>query len=103
MSRSFFFFFFPNIPPKYFELSYPDFLQLEEQIQISIQNSCDYAGNVIANADQEIRRTRSILAAIDDLENELTKIAHIRDIVKSFRARIESYDNRLNHAMRRRM
>ncbi|BDD61536.1 hypothetical protein MPDQ_001557 [Monascus purpureus] len=75
---------------------------LEEQIQLSIQNSCDHAGNVIASADVEIARTRSILAAIDDLETELAKITHIRDIVKSFRARIETYDHRLDQSIRRR-
>lgn len=77
-------------------------IQLEDQMQASIQNSRDRAGNVIRNADAEIARTRAILAAIDDLENELAKISHIRDIVKSFRARIESYDHRLDQAARRR-
>jgi hypothetical protein len=77
-------------------------VQLEDQMEASIQNSRDRAGNVIRNADAEIARTRAILAAIDDLENELAKIGHIRDIVKSFRARIESYDHRLDQAARRR-
>lgn len=69
---------------------------------MSIQNSRDRAGNVIRNADAEIARTRAMLASIDDLENELDKIGHIREIVKSFRARIESYDHRLDQAARRR-
>lgn len=76
--------------------------QLEEQMQLSIQNSCDRAGNVIRDADAEIARTRSILASIDELENELTKIKHIRDIVKTFRARIEGLDHRLDQAARHR-
>lgn len=76
--------------------------QLEEQMQLSIQNSYDRAGNVIHNADVEIARTRSILASIDELETEMAKIAHIRDIVKSFRGRIENYDSRLDQAARRR-
>jgi hypothetical protein len=71
-------------------------------MQESIQNTYDRAGNVIRNADAEIARTRSILASIDDLENELAKISHIRDIVKTFRARIEGYDHRLDHSSRRR-
>ncbi|KAL1992841.1 hypothetical protein VTN49DRAFT_3597 [Thermomyces lanuginosus] len=75
---------------------------LEEQMQLSIQNSCDRAGNVIRDADAEIARTRSILASIDELENELTKIKHIRDIVKTFRARIEGLDHRLDQAARHR-
>ncbi|GKZ19294.1 hypothetical protein AbraIFM66951_005523 [Aspergillus brasiliensis] len=75
---------------------------LEEQMQISIQSSYDRAGNVIRNADAEIARTRSILASIDDLENELAKIGHIREIVKAYRGRIEGLDQRLDQAARRR-
>ncbi|KAJ5825302.1 hypothetical protein N7474_002440 [Penicillium riverlandense] len=75
---------------------------LEEQMQLSIQNTYDRAGNMIRNADAEIARTRSILASIDELDNELAKISHIRDIVKGFRGRIESLDHRLDHTSRRR-
>ncbi|KAI9933865.1 hypothetical protein ASPWEDRAFT_48521 [Aspergillus wentii DTO 134E9] len=75
---------------------------LEEQMNISIQNTYDRAGNVVHNADVEIARTRSILASVDDLENELAKIAHIREIVKQYRGRIESLDQRLDQAARRR-
>ncbi|KAJ5612199.1 hypothetical protein N7510_005393 [Penicillium lagena] len=75
---------------------------LEDQMQLSIQNTYDRAGNVIRNADAEIARTRSILASIDELDNELAKISHIRDIVKGFRGRIESLDHRLDHTSRRR-
>ncbi|KAJ9200915.1 hypothetical protein DTO166G4_7606 [Paecilomyces variotii] len=74
---------------------------LEQQMQLSIQNSYDRAGNVIRDADAEIARTRSILASMDELENELAKIGHIREIVKSFRARIESLDHRLDQSARR--
>ncbi|PTU18884.1 hypothetical protein P175DRAFT_0402806, partial [Aspergillus ochraceoroseus IBT 24754] len=75
---------------------------LEDQMQLSIQNTYDRAGNVIHNADAEIARTRSILASIDDLETELTKIGHIREIVKAYRSRIEGLDQRLDQAARRR-
>ncbi|KAJ5143490.1 uncharacterized protein N7515_002277 [Penicillium bovifimosum] len=75
---------------------------LEDQMQRSIQNTYDRAGNVIRNADAEIARTREILASIDELDNELTKIAHIRDIVKSFRGRIENLDHRIDQSSRRR-
>lgn len=71
-------------------------------MQLSIENSCDRAGNAIRNADVEIARTRSILASVDDLENELAKIGHIREIVKSFRGRIENLDSRFDQAARRR-
>ncbi|KAL4917740.1 hypothetical protein BDW62DRAFT_183225 [Aspergillus aurantiobrunneus] len=75
---------------------------LEDQMQLSIQNSYDRAGNVIRNADAEIARTRSILSSIDDLENELAKIGHIREIVRAYRGRIEGLDQRLDQAARRR-
>ncbi|KAL2216984.1 hypothetical protein M432DRAFT_466860 [Thermoascus aurantiacus ATCC 26904] len=71
---------------------------LEEQMQLSIQNSYDRAGAVIRDADAEIARARSILASVDELENELAKIGHIREIVKSFRARIEGLDHRLDQS-----
>jgi hypothetical protein len=71
-------------------------------MQRSIQNTYDRAGNVIRNADAEIARTREILASIDDLDNELAKIAHIRDIVKGFRGRIENLDHRIDQSSRRR-
>ncbi|OJJ85196.1 uncharacterized protein ASPGLDRAFT_124797 [Aspergillus glaucus CBS 516.65] len=74
---------------------------LEEQMQLSLQNSTDRAGNVIRNADAEIARTRSILTSIDDLETEFAKIANIREIVKQYRARIEGLDQRLDQAARR--
>ncbi|RDW72599.1 uncharacterized protein DSM5745_07771 [Aspergillus mulundensis] len=75
---------------------------LEEQMQLSIQNTYDRAGNVIRNADAEIARARSILSSIDDLENELAKIGHIREIVRAYRGRIEGLDQRLDQAARRR-
>ena len=71
-------------------------------MQLSLQNSYDRAGNVVRNADAEIARTRSILTSIDELENEFAKIAHIREIVKQYRGRIEGLDQRLDHAARRR-
>jgi hypothetical protein len=75
---------------------------LNEQSELSIQNTYDQAGNVTANADAEIARTRQILAALDELENEFAKIMHIRDIVKGFRSRVEMVDQRLDQASRRR-
>ncbi|KAJ5860195.1 uncharacterized protein N7529_007505 [Penicillium soppii] len=75
---------------------------LEDQMQRSIANTYDRAGNVIRNADAEIARTREILASIDDLDNELAKISHIRDIVKGFRGRIENIDHRIDQSSRRR-
>lgn len=57
---------------------------------------------MIADADAEIARVRRIIASIDELELEFEKIKRIRDIVKGFRARVESLDHRLDQASRRR-
>ncbi|KAJ6151254.1 hypothetical protein N7470_007848 [Penicillium chermesinum] len=51
---------------------------------------------------REMARTRAMMASADDLENELAKIGHIRDIVKSFRGRIEGLDRRIDQSRRRR-
>ncbi|EAS27449.3 uncharacterized protein CIMG_10054 [Coccidioides immitis RS] len=75
---------------------------LNEQSELSIQNTYDQAGNVIADADVEIARVRQIIASIDELEMEFDKIKRIRDIVKGFRARVETLDHRLDQASRRR-
>ncbi|KAL1960507.1 hypothetical protein VTO42DRAFT_7806 [Malbranchea cinnamomea] len=75
---------------------------LNEQSELSIQNTYDQAGNVIADADAEIARVRQILASIDELETEFEKIERIRDIVKGFRSRVENLDQRLDQASRRR-
>ncbi|EZG00961.1 hypothetical protein H106_08654 [Trichophyton rubrum CBS 735.88] len=75
---------------------------LNEQSEISIQNTYDQAGNVVADADKEIARVRQIILSIDELETEFDKIRRIRDIVKSFRSRVESLDNRLDSAQRMR-
>jgi hypothetical protein len=57
---------------------------------------------MIADADAEIAKVRRIIASIDELENEFDKIKRIRDIVKNYRARVESLDHRLDQASRRR-
>lgn len=44
----------------------------------------------MAAADAEIARFKDILRQIDELETEFDKIRHIRDIVKAYRARVES-------------
>lgn len=55
----------------------------------------DRAGNAIQMADAEIARFRAILHQIDELEMEFDKVRRIREIVRSFRARVEALDRRL--------
>jgi hypothetical protein len=46
-------------------------------------------------ADHEIARFRAILHQTDELEAEFAKISRVREIVRSFRARIEMMERRL--------
>lgn len=70
-------------------------LQLNRATEIATQTQFDRAGNVIEMADAEIARFRLILQQIDDLETEFDKIRRIREIVRSFRARVEQLERRL--------
>ncbi|KAK7743884.1 hypothetical protein SLS53_003906 [Cytospora paraplurivora] len=62
---------------------------LTEQTQFVTMTMHDAAGNLIDNADAEIRRFHSIMAQMDDLELELDRIRHIRDIVRDYRQRVQ--------------
>ncbi|QIX01200.1 hypothetical protein AMS68_006717 [Peltaster fructicola] len=68
---------------------------LNRATEIATQTQFDRAGNVIEMADAEIARFRLILQQIDDLETEFDKIRRIREIVRSFRARVEQLERRL--------
>jgi transposase len=46
-------------------------------------------------ADAEIARFRAILQQIDELENEFEKIKRVREIVRSFKGRVEEMERRL--------
>ncbi|KAK1833907.1 hypothetical protein QBC39DRAFT_344673 [Podospora conica] len=49
----------------------------------------DIFGRAVGNVDGEIARFQGLLQRMDDLELELDRIAHIRDIVRGFRLRME--------------
>ena len=65
---------------------------LSEQSQMVAQQQYDRAGNAIAIADSEIARFHDILRQIDELEVDFDRIRHIRDIVRSYRARVEEME-----------
>nr|OQO18307.1 hypothetical protein B0A51_14072 [Rachicladosporium sp. CCFEE 5018] len=69
--------------------------QLNRATEIATQTQYDRAGNEIEMADAEIARFRAILHQIDELENEFDKIRRIREIVRSFRARVEMLERRI--------
>ncbi|KAJ5887494.1 hypothetical protein N7495_007535 [Penicillium taxi] len=75
---------------------------LSQQITDSVKRSRSGVLKTIEAVEAEMDRTRSMMASADELDNELAKIGHIRDIVKSFRGRIESLDRRMDQSRRRR-
>lgn len=72
------------------------FHQLTAQTTITTTSQSRSAAATMAAADAEIARFKDILRQIDDLENEFDKIRHIRDIVKAYRARVESVSRGLD-------
>ena len=71
-------------------------MQLTAQTSSSTISQSNRAATSIAAADAEIARFREILRQIDELETEFDKVRHIRDIVKSFRARVEGLERRVD-------
>ncbi|KAE9378700.1 hypothetical protein N431DRAFT_396532 [Stipitochalara longipes BDJ] len=70
---------------------------LSEQSQMVAQQQYDPAGNAIQITDAEITRFHDILGQIDTLEVDFDRLRHIRDIVRSYRQRIEEMDQGLEH------
>lgn len=68
---------------------------LAEQSQSVAQQQYDMAGNAIAVADAEIARFHEILRQIDELEVDFDRIRHIRDIVRSYRQRVEEMEGEM--------
>ena len=78
------------------ELANSRLTQLTAQTSSSTISQSNRAATSIAAADAEIARFREILRQIDELETEFDKVRHIRDIVKSFRARVEGLERRVD-------
>jgi hypothetical protein len=70
-------------------------VQLTAQTTVSSTASSRSAAGTMASADAEIARFREILRQIDELETEFDKVKHIRDIVKGYRARVESVSRKM--------
>jgi hypothetical protein len=68
---------------------------LSEQAQMFTQVQYDRAGNIIDGADAEIERYTEILRQLDELEVDFDRIAHIKDIVKGYRQRVEDLEREL--------
>ncbi|KAF4124404.1 hypothetical protein GMORB2_5070 [Geosmithia morbida] len=68
---------------------------LSEQAQMFTQVQYDRAGNIIAGADEEIGRYTALLRQLDELEVDFDRIAHIKEIVKQYRSRVEGLEREL--------
>lgn len=75
---------------------------LSEQSSIVTLQQYDRAGNLIDNADAEIARFQNIMAEMDELEVDFDRIAHIKDIVKGQRRRVEGLERDLEQTSSRR-
>jgi len=69
---------------------------LSEQSQMVAQQQYDRAGNAIDTADSEIARFHDIIRQIDELEVDFDRIRHIRDIVRSYRQRVEEMEREVD-------
>ncbi|KAI0105645.1 hypothetical protein GGR51DRAFT_180263 [Nemania sp. FL0031] len=71
---------------------------LSEQSSIVTMQQYDRAGNLVDNADAEIARFQDIMSQIDELEVDFDRIAHIRDIVRDYRYRVEQLERELEQS-----
>jgi hypothetical protein len=68
---------------------------LSEQTQMFTQVQYDRAGNIIDGADAEIARFTQIMQQLEELEMDFDRIANVKDIVKSYRSRVEDLEKSL--------
>lgn len=71
---------------------------LSEQSSIVTMQQYDRAGHLVDNADAEIARFQDIMSQIDELEVDFDRIAHIRDIVRDYRQRVEQLERELEQS-----
>lgn len=71
---------------------------LSEQAQMFTQVQYDRAGNIIDGADEEIARYTAILRQLDELEVDFDRIAHIKEIVRQYRSRVEDLERELDNS-----
>ncbi|KAI2605202.1 uncharacterized protein GGS25DRAFT_420885 [Hypoxylon fragiforme] len=71
---------------------------LSNQCSVVTMQQYDHAGNLVDNADAEIARFQGIMAQIDELELDFDRIAHIRDIVRDYRQRVEALERELENS-----
>ncbi|PHH76858.1 hypothetical protein CDD80_1157 [Ophiocordyceps camponoti-rufipedis] len=68
---------------------------LSEQAQVFTQVQYDRANNIIDGADAEIARYHDIIRQLEELEVDFDRIAHIKEIVKGYRQRVERLEREM--------
>ncbi|KAI9732040.1 MAG: hypothetical protein M1818_007635 [Claussenomyces sp. TS43310] len=68
---------------------------LSDQAALVTTQQYDRAGHAIAMADAEIARFNEINRQLDELEDDFDRIAHIKDIVKAYRQRVEEMERQM--------
>ncbi|CAK7221177.1 hypothetical protein SCUCBS95973_004406 [Sporothrix curviconia] len=71
---------------------------LSEQTQVATQMMYDETGQMIVDADAEIRRFRKINEQIEELDMDFDRIENIHAIVRDIRERIEIAEQELDHS-----
>ncbi|KAI3327259.1 hypothetical protein HD806DRAFT_388105 [Xylariaceae sp. AK1471] len=71
---------------------------LSEQSAIVTMQQYDRSGILVDNADAEMARFQDIMSQIDELEVDFDRIAHIRDIVRDYRQRVEQLERDLEQS-----
>ncbi|KAF4977426.1 hypothetical protein FZEAL_6038 [Fusarium zealandicum] len=71
---------------------------LSHEAQRFTQLQYDEADGTIAGADAEIARYTEILHQLDELEVDFDRIAHIKQIVKDYRSRVEGLERDLDNS-----
>jgi len=71
---------------------------LSEQAAMFTGVQYDHAGNIIDGADEEIARYHAIIRQLDELEVDFDRIAHIKEIVKQYRSRVEDLEKELDQS-----
>ncbi|KPM34681.1 hypothetical protein AK830_g11899 [Neonectria ditissima] len=69
---------------------------LSYEAQRFTQLQYDEADGIIGGADAEIARYTAILQQLDELEVDFDRIAHIKEIVKGYRSRVETLERDLD-------
>ncbi|KAI0020677.1 hypothetical protein F4780DRAFT_779356 [Xylariomycetidae sp. FL0641] len=73
---------------------------LSEQSAVVTMQQYDRAGNLVDTADAEIARYQDIMAQLDELDVDFDRIAHIAEIVRQYKGRVEALEREMDATTR---